>query len=86
MPITGHAGVLHLGDPADRLQPGRQRGDRADVGVRQRSAGPGRYQRDRDESGGAEWRSKLCRVRARRAGGKELLVVVLGHAVQRGKQ
>ena len=38
VPVGGYAGVLHLGHPADRLQPGGQRGDRAEVGLGQRRA------------------------------------------------
>ena len=83
--VGGPAGVEHLAHPGDQLQPGRQPGERGGVSSRQRRAGPGRHHGNRLQGGGAERRGELGRLLAGGAGGQELGVVVLGHAVQRGQ-
>src|SRR5262249_8451588 len=78
VPVGGLPGVLHLGDAADLLELGRQRGHGRDVRRSERARSPVHYERNGYQGGGAERRGKLDRVLARGAGRQELAVVVLG--------
>ena len=75
--------VQDILDSGHRPQLALQRGHRRDIRWRQRRAGAGRQDRDRQQVGRAERRGQLRRVLARRAGRQEFGVIALSDAGKR---